>query len=170
MIESHRRAAYLSHRTPVHDQRITRLSCLAKTSLVFVAAAGIALFAATKAVQFIQDVSEINVRDALDDNEMPWAEVQADGLQVILEGTAPSEAARVAAISAAGTVVDAARIIDAMDAEDAADLAPPRFSAELLRNDAGLSIIGLVPTSTDRDDITRQIEQGNASGGSAAKA
>ncbi len=159
MIESRRRAAYLSHRTLVHGQRITRLSRLAKTALIFVAAAGIALFAATQSVQFIEDVSEINVRDALDDNEMPWAEVQADGLQVILEGTAPSEAARVAAISAAGTAVDAARIIDAMDAEDAAALAPPRFSAELLRNDAGLSIIGLVPTSTDRDDIKRQIER-----------
>ncbi|MEO0391237.1 MAG: hypothetical protein AAF218_09905, partial [Pseudomonadota bacterium] len=44
--------------------------------------------------------------------------------------------------------------IDSMQVEAVAALAAPQFSAEILRNDAGISIIGLVPFSTDRDAIS----------------
>ena len=81
---------------------------------------------------------------------MTWAEVQADGLQVTLSGIAPTEAIRFHALTTAGSIVDAARVIDEMEVEAQAAIAPPRFSAEVLRNDSGISIIGLVPTSTDR--------------------
>jgi OOP family OmpA-OmpF porin len=43
-----------------------------------------------------------------------------------------------------------------MQIKAVADIAPPRFSAEILLNDAGLSIIGLIPASTDRADILEQ--------------
>jgi OmpA-OmpF porin, OOP family len=70
-------------------------------------------------------------------------------LQVVLSGTAPDEAARFAAISAAGTVVEASRVIDHVQiaARDAA--APPPFSVDILRNDTGISLIGLVPAGED---------------------
>jgi OmpA-OmpF porin, OOP family len=79
--------------------------------------------------------------------------VEIDGLQVILSGTAPDEAARFAAITAAGTVVDASRVIDRVQiaARDAA--AAPPFSVDILRNDDGISLIGLVPVGEDRDAI-----------------
>ena len=49
--------------------------------------------------------------------------------------------------------MDAARVIDNMQVEASAAIAPPRFSAEILRNDSGISVIGLIPAQTDRDDI-----------------
>ncbi|MDW3222827.1 MAG: OmpA family protein [Paracoccaceae bacterium] len=121
------------------------------TVSAFIAAAAVSLFAANSSVQLVEDSSEIGVRNALDDNELIWAEVEADGLRLALSGTAPSEALRFQALSVAGSIVDAARIIDLMQVEAVAAIAPPRFSAEVLRNSAGLSIIGLIPKTTDRD-------------------
>ncbi len=78
-----------------------------------------------------------------------WAEVQVDGLQVTLTGTAPDEATRFSALSAAGSVVDASRIIDAMEVAAAAEIEAPDFAVEILKNDDGISVIGLVPTESD---------------------
>lgn len=109
--------------------------------------------AAGFAVTAIEEKSEFGVRHALDLNEMAWAEVEADGLQVFLTGTAPTEATRFNALSTAGHIVDAARIIDNMKVAASAVLAPPRFSIEILRNASGISLIGLIPTTTDREDL-----------------
>jgi OOP family OmpA-OmpF porin len=130
-----------------------RLSAIAIVAIIFVSAAAVSFVAASFSVKLIEETSEIGVRQALDTAEMPWAEVEADGLQVILVGTAPTEATRFAALSAAGTIVDAARVIDNMQVAASAAIAPPRFSAEILRNDSGISVIGLIPAQTDRDDI-----------------
>ncbi len=130
-----------------------RLSALAIIASVFVSAAGASLFAANYSVKLIEETSEITVREALDAAQMGWAEVQADGLKVTLAGIAPTEAERFSALSTVGGVVDAARVIDEMEVEAAAAIAPPRFSAEILRNDAGLSVIGLLPVTLDETDI-----------------
>ncbi|MBO6897518.1 MAG: OmpA family protein, partial [Shimia sp.] len=86
------------------------------------------------------------------------AEVHAEGLQIFLAGVAPSEADRFKAISAAGRIVDAARVIDNMEVPATAAIAPPRFSVEILRNDAGISLIGLIPESAARDQLLRQLK------------
>lgn len=117
----------------------------------FVAAAAASLYVADSSVELVENSSEIGVRSALDENALTWAEVEADGLQVTLSGTAPTEALRFKALSVAGSVVDAARVIDIMEVETVAAIAPPRFSVEVLRNTAGLSIIGLIPQTTDRE-------------------
>lgn len=127
-----------------------RLSSVLTVTMTFVAAAVVALVAANFSVSLIEDSSEIGVRDALDESGMTWAEVQADGLQVTLAGIAPTEAVRFRALTTAGSIVDAARVIDEMEVEAQAAIAPPRFSAEVLRNDSGISIIGLIPASTNR--------------------
>ena len=128
-----------------------RLSALLIIALTFSAAAMLSLVAANFSVKLIEENSEIGVRDALDEEGMTWAEVEADGLQVALSGTAPNEVIRFNALSTAGSVVDAARVIDLMAVESQAAIAAPRFSAEILRNDSGVSISGLIPTTTDRD-------------------
>jgi len=133
-----------------------RLSSLLIIVSMFFAAALLSLVTANMSVKLIEESSEIGVRDALDERDMTWADARANGLQVTLAGVAPTEAARFAALSTAGTVVDAARVIDDMEVEAAAAIEPPRFSAEILRNDAGLSIIGLIPASTDRDAVLEQ--------------
>ena len=120
-------------------------------------AAGTSLVAASFAVTAIENSTEIGVRRTLDENAFDWAEVQADGLQVILTGQAPSEATRFDALSAAGRVVDAARVIDQMSVTPVADIAPPRFSAEILRSESGISVIGLIPDGADRDALTKRL-------------
>jgi len=130
-----------------------RLSSLLTIFLTFAAAAVVSLVAANFSVSLIEDSSEIGVRDALDAKGMTWAEVEANGLQVALSGVAPTEAVRFAALTTAGTVVDAARVIDHMNVAALEAMAPPSFSVEILRNDSGLSVIGLIPTSTDRDYV-----------------
>lgn len=136
-----------------------RLSSLFTIVGTFFVAALLSLVAANLSVQLIEDNSEIGVRNALDARDMTWAEVEADGLQVTLAGIAPTEAVRFSALSTAGTIVDAARVIDDMQVAAAAAIAPPRFSAEILRNDAGLSIIGLMPATTDRDEVLEQVRR-----------
>lgn len=110
-------------------------------------------------VSLIEERSEIGVRDALDERDLVWAEVSADGLQVTLAGIAPTEALRFNALSTAGSIVDAARVIDNMEVEAQAAIAPPRFSAEILRNDAGISVIGLLPTGSDRENIAARFAE-----------
>ncbi|MCT4607832.1 MAG: OmpA family protein [Pelagimonas sp.] len=127
-----------------------RLSSIVISASTFVAAAAVSLVAAKFAVGAIETASRTDVLGELDQEGLTWAEVDTNGLQVFLIGTAPDEAMRFRALSVAGRVVDAARVIDQMLVEEAEELAPPRFSIEILRNDAGVSVIGLVPTSTDR--------------------
>jgi OOP family OmpA-OmpF porin len=141
-----------------------RLSSLVIVAFTFFLAAAVSLVAANFSVQLIEETSEIGVRQALDDADMPWAEVEADGLQVTLEGIAPTEARRFSALSTAGTVVDAARVIDNLQVEATAAIAPPRFSAEILRNDAGISVIGLIPLQTDREDILERFSSMSRTG------
>lgn len=136
-----------------------RLSSVFIIAGTFFGAAVLSLVAASFSVELIEDNSEIGVRNALDENGMSWAEVEANGLQVVLAGTAPTEAVRFAALSTAGGIVDAARIIDEMEIEAAAAIAPPRFSVEILRNDAGVSIIGLMPATTDRADVLERVRR-----------
>lgn len=142
-----------------------RLSALLSITLTFAAAAVLSLLTANFSVKLIEETSEIGVRDALDEAGMTWAEVQADGLQVALAGIAPTEAVRFRALTTAGTIVDAARVIDEMDVEAQAAIAPPRFSAEMLRNESGISVIGLIPASTDREatiaNFTAMVDEGN---------
>ncbi|MFZ5963497.1 OmpA family protein [Thalassococcus sp. BH17M4-6] len=136
-----------------------RLSSLFLTLGAFVAAAVLCLVAAFFSVRMIEDSSVIGVRAELDREAMTWAEVDSNGLQVFMAGTAPTEADRFRALTVAGRVVDAARVIDQMNVEDSDAATPPRFSIEILRNDGGVSLIGLVPSGTDRErlieDITR---------------
>jgi len=137
-----------------------RLSSLFGVAAVFLVSAGLCLLAARFAVIVIEDQSRSGVLKALDEEGLTWTEVDSSGLQVFLAGTAPSEAGRFKALSIAGGVVDAARLIDQMLVEDSAIIAPPRFSLEILRNDSGISVIGLIPTAMDRDALIARIQAG----------
>jgi len=141
-----------------------RLSSIFTIAATFLAAAVFCLLIARLAVTVIEDSSRASVRQELDMNGMTWTEVDADGLQIFLGGTAPSEAMRFKALSLAGRIVDAARVMDQMLIEDTKGIAPPRFSIEILRNDSGTSLIGLVPASTDRDALMEDIADATGEG------
>lgn len=136
-----------------------RLSSLLIVTSMFTGAAVLSLVTASFAVSAIEQNSEISVRRTLDEAQMGWAEVQSNGLTVTLSGTAPSEAMRFRAISTTGTVIDATRIIDGMDVVPTLGLVAPRFSAEILRNDSGISVIGLIPASTDREAVLAKLSE-----------
>lgn len=134
-----------------------RLSRIILAPGLFLLAALSALLVAWIAAGVIERGSREAVADAMMLQGHEWVQVDSDGLQVTLSGIAPSEADRFRALSVAGSKVDAGRVIDQMDVMAAAAITPPRFSVEILRNDAGISLIGLVPASTDRNALRRRI-------------
>lgn len=136
-----------------------RLSVIFTLTTTFATAAALSVVAAGFAVTEIEDASRAQVRDAFDGHDMGWTEIETYGLQVHLAGTAPTEAARFRALSVAGTVVDATRVIDQMLVEEAEEVAPPRFAIEILRNESGVSLIGLVPDALDRDALVGRIAE-----------
>ena len=136
-----------------------RLSALIIRLGVFVLAGLFAFGSASAAVKFIEDRSVISVQETLIDRGYDWASVLGDGLQVILEGQAPTEATRFRAISAAGRIVDASRVIDNFSVAESDKRVAPEFAIEILRNDAGILLIGLVPTTSNRDSLVSRIQR-----------
>jgi len=134
-----------------------RLSALFLRICVFIIAAFGAVFAARATVAIVETRSVVTVQEDLIDAGHNWASVLGDGLQVIIEGEAPSEAKRFNAISTAGKIVDASRVIDSMTVADSKSIAPPEFAIEILRNDSGVSLIGLIPAETDRAKLAERI-------------
>jgi len=116
---------------------------LVRLAMIAVAAFA-SLFAARIAVETVEARSVVAVQEELLDQSHEWVSVLGDGLQVILEGEAPDEASRF-------------RAIDNMGVKASEQLAPPDFAIEILRNDSGVSLIGLIPASTDRDGLAARI-------------
>ena len=52
-------------------------------------------------------------------------------------------------------------MIDQMLVEERQNIAIPKFSMEILRNDGGLSLIGLIPVSMDREAFVSELRQIN---------
>lgn len=134
-----------------------RLTPLYVRLVAFVIAAIFCVFGARIAVSAVEVRSIEAVQIALEDRGHGFASVIGDGLQVILEGEAPSEALRFRAISTAGSMVDASRVIDNMNVTRSQGIEAPEFSMEVLRNDSGISIIGLIPASSDREDLVQTL-------------
>ena len=136
-----------------------RLSTVLIRVASFVVAALLSYFAALAVVAVVENRSVISVQESLIDDDQSWATVLGDGLQVIIEGRAPSEAARFRSISIAGSIVDASRVIDNMSIADNEGITAPEFAIEILRNDSGVSLIGLIPSASDRADISERIAE-----------
>jgi len=136
-----------------------RLSSSIIVFSVYVTAAAAAVLVASFAAEAIERFSTHSISKALEEGEFDWVHVSSDGLQVRLSGTAPTEADRFRALSVAGSIVDAHRVIDRMEVQAAAEIAAPRFSVEILRNGDGISLIGLIPTGTNRDQVVTKIEE-----------
>ena len=138
-----------------------RLSSYITVVATFIGAGAVCLVAAGFAVTLIEDTSRIAVLRELDKQSLTWADADTNGLQVFLIGTAPNEAERFKAVSTAGSIVDAARVIDQTEVADREAFAPPRFSIEILRNDSGISLIGLIPetasSETMREDVAKLV-------------
>jgi OOP family OmpA-OmpF porin len=130
-----------------------------KTIAAFVLAVGLSVGGAYLSAGWVEARSLQAVRSTLIDGQYDWAEAGVDGLQVIIGGVAPDEASRFRVVSDLGGVVDPDRIVDDMDVAASAQIEPPRFTVEMLRNERGVSLIGLIPSEAGRDDFTRTIER-----------
>ena len=134
-----------------------RHSSLLLSIAAFAGAGALALGTASLAARGMEERSEKSVRSELLREGLDFARVEADGLLLTLTGTAPTEAERFRALSAAGRQVDPTRVIDSMAVAEGAALPPPRFQIEFLRNEDEISLIGLVPASADREALTGRI-------------
>ena len=134
-----------------------RLSATILSVIAFLVAGVVAGLAARVAVATVEERSVSAVQDEIRRDGQDWARVLGDGLQVIIEGEAPSEAARFRTMSLAGGIVDASRVIDNIHVAEPAAIAPPDFAIEILRNDSGVSLIGLIPAATDRAALSAGI-------------
>lgn len=126
---------------------------------VFLLAAGGSVAVAQFGVQKIEVATEKAVRAEITTQpDLGWVSLDTDGLLVFLAGTAPDEATRARAISAAGRVVDTARLINQMEVAETEGLAAPRFSLEILRNGSGLSVFGLVPADAGVEILRQRLK------------
>ena len=143
-----------------------RLIVYVFASMAFVMAGGLALMTAMFTATAIETRAHRAIERVFAENGISYAKVATDGLWVDLTGTAPSEAARFRAVSQAGRIVSSGRVRDLMDVTATAQMVAPRFSIELLRNDDGVSVIGLVPTAWDVSDtldkMNRLVTEGDA--------
>ena len=106
-----------------------RLSSYLPAVVALAAAALLAIATAMMAVTRIEHGAHREVGRVLLADGQDWTDVQVDGLQVTLSGTAPDEATRFRALRLAGTIVDATRVIDAMQVVPAKAIEAPRFSS-----------------------------------------
>lgn len=134
-----------------------RLTASVATILVLTGAAGLSWLGADAAATYLEDRSSREVTQALRAAGHDWVRVRSDGLRVELSGTAPTEVERFRALTQAGMAVDAGRVSDAMTVASVEAMTPPDFKLELLRNDQGLSLIGLMPAATDRAGLMRDL-------------
>jgi OmpA-OmpF porin, OOP family len=133
-------------------QSLTRARLLTLTA--FVGAALVATLVAWGATVLVEKISKRVVTSRLLSDGITYAQVEADGLQIVVSGTAPNEAARYRLINLVGSVVEASRIRDEMEVTAVKAVAAPRFSVEMLRNDDGIQLIGLLPEAAEVDQIT----------------
>ncbi|WP_374637804.1 OmpA family protein [Paracoccus sp. (in: a-proteobacteria)] len=135
---------------------------IAASLIALAAAGGLSFLGARASADFIERNSTRDLGAAL--SEYDWVDLRIDGLQVFMTGTAPDEVQRFRARAKAETVVDAGRIIDDMQVAARANLSQPAFEVELLRNDDGISIIGLVPADLDRKAMTGRLSRQTGAG------
>ena len=113
--------------------------------LAFVAAGILALLVAWGGAFLIERLSVSSVTSRLLTEGITWATVEADGLQIHLIGTAPNEAARYRVVNLVGSEIESSRVRDKLEVTPAKAIAAPAFSLEMLRNDDGIQLIGLLP-------------------------
>lgn len=122
-----------------------RLRAVLFAMLTLPAAGSLAYAAADRATDWFERTINDRIVTALTVAGEDWAAIRVDGLQVTLTGEAPDETGRFRATELIRRVAPLAALADASRSRRIEPLAPPGFALELLRNEAEISLIGLVP-------------------------
>jgi OOP family OmpA-OmpF porin len=134
---------------------LRRLSSTTLALLAFILAAMLMVVVAYGSALVIEARTKQVVGDRLAEQGVDWISVHADGLQVQLSGTAPTEVARFRAVNLVGGLVDSSRIRDGLDVTPASAIKAPDFSVQMLRTDDGVQLIGLMPEAAGEESLTR---------------
>jgi OOP family OmpA-OmpF porin len=137
-------------------QFIRKLSSTTLALLAFILAAMVMLTVSYGSALVIEQRTSTVVADRLGQAGIDWVDLQADGLQLHLTGTAPNEAARFRAVNIVGTLIDSARIRDGLDVTPASAIQAPDFSVQMLRTEEGLQLFGLMPEFPGEGAITEE--------------
>lgn len=113
----------------------------------FAAAGVVSVLVAWGAAVLVENISARAVKSMLLTEGITFASVTPDGLQIHLNGTAPNEAMRYKVVNLVGALIDSSRIRDRLEVTPVKAIEAPRFSVEMLRNDDGIQLIGLLPES-----------------------
>ena len=132
----------------------------------FFSAAVVSVLLATMAVDFIENTSRVQIKKELLAGGVNWADVETIGLQVFLIGNAPDEASRFNAISLAGNVIDAERLIDQMNIVDNSNIKPPNLKLEISKNGKDVSVYGIVPENFNKVAFMNSLQRQRGSSGS----
>ncbi len=132
----------------------SRLPAWLLAMLAFLGAGMLSLLVAWGAAALIETRSVVSVEARYAEQQIEGIGVASDGLRVILTGTAQSEAARFRAVNQAGRVVDSGRIVDEIQVAPSKVIEAPRYSVEMLRNDDGIQLIGLLPDDASETTLT----------------
>jgi OmpA-OmpF porin, OOP family len=135
-------------------QRIRQLSPNTLALLAFILAATVMVLVAYAAARVIERRSDKVITNRLASEQIDWIEVEANGLQIHLTGTAPNEADRFRAVNLIGSIVDSSRIRDGLDVTPASAIQAPSFSVQMLRTDDGIQLFGLMPEDPGDGGIT----------------
>ena len=131
----------------------------------FFSAAVISVLMATTAVNFVEKISHDQIKKQLLNGGVDWVDVKTIGLQVFLVGDAPNEAGRFNALSLAGTVVDAERLIDQMNIIDSSNIEPPTLKLEISKNEKAISVYGFVPENFNKVAFINALQRQSGSSG-----
>lgn len=131
---------------PVLFKREIKLSQGVLAGLAFTAAALVSVVIAWGAALAVEYLSQRALQERIVAEKLDWARVEPDGMLVHLYGTAPTEAARFRLLNVISAQIDSSRIRDRLAVTPARELEAPRFSVEMLRNDDGIQLIGLLPS------------------------
>ena len=134
---------------------IRRLSSTTLALLAFILAAAFLTTVAFAAALVIEARTEKVIAAKFSESEIDWVTVHADGLQLILTGTAPNEAARFRAVNMVGSLIDSARVRDNLDVTPASAVKAPDFSVQMLRTEDGIQLIGLMPAPPGEGVMTK---------------
>lgn len=126
---------------------LTQLPAKYLAPCAFVAAGVVSVLVAWGAAVLVENISARVVKSMLLTEGITFASVAPDGLQIHLSGTAPNEAMRYKVVNLVGGLIDSARIRDRLEVTPVKAIEAPRFSVEMLRNDDGIQMIGLLPES-----------------------
>ena len=111
------------------------------------------------AINSIEKISRDQIKKELLIGGIDWADVETIGLQVFLIGNAPDEAGRFKALSLAGNLVDAERLIDQMNVIDNSNIEPPTLKLEILKTGEDFSVYGIVPENFNKLAFINSLER-----------